>query len=141
MLGPILSFLKLGGGYILAAVIVFGAGWQVRSWKADAQIQAILTDQAEVEAKQAKQALADIAAATKTINDAAQRYSSVQSTLSFQIADLKKELQNEKPLSPDCVPSPGRVRVLGSAIDAANKAAAAGHEAGRAMPAAEKAGR
>lgn len=129
MVATILSFLKLGGGYILAAVIVFGAGWQVRAWKADAEVQAILADQAKTEANQAKQALADIEKATETINAAAKRYGSVQSTLSSEIADLKKELQNEKPLPVDCVPSPGRVRSLNAAIESANKASAAGQPA------------
>lgn len=125
---PSASQLKLGA-YLVAAVALFGAGWQIRTWKADAEIQAIFADQAKTEAKQAAVALQKIEQATTTINEAAKRYGAVQSTLSSEIADLKKELQNEPILAVDCKPSAGRVRVLNSAIDSANKASAAGQPA------------
>lgn len=114
---------------IVAVVAVFGAGWKVRGWQADAEISQIHLEQAKTEADQARQALATIEQATETINAAAKRYGAVQSNLSLEIADLKKELQNEKPLPVDCVPSAGRVRSLDAAINAANKASSTGQPA------------
>jgi hypothetical protein len=122
------------------AVAIFGAGWAVNGWRKDAQIAELKTERANTAATQAQGALDDLTAASKTINDAARRYGALQSDLGVKIDDLKKELQNEPPLPPDCRPGPGRVRMLNSAIDAANKAAA-GQPVGRAVPADTQAGR
>ena len=107
---------------LLLAAVLFGAGWTIKGWKDEAEIAGLKTEQANTAASQANAALADLTSATATINEAARRYGSVQSNLSAQIDDLKKELQNEKPLPVDCAPSAGRVRKLNSAIDASNKA-------------------
>ena len=107
---------------LLLAAVLFGAGWTIKGWKDEAEIAGLKTEQANTAASQAQAALTDLTTATTTINEAARRYSSVQSSLSAQIDDLKKELQNEKPLPVDCTPSAGRVRKLQSAIDASNKA-------------------
>ena len=109
---------------LAAVVLVFSAGWATASWRLEAKIAGIERDHANEAKQNAEKALSDIATATTTINEAAKRYGSVQSTLSSEIANLKKDLQNEKPLPVDCVPSAGRVRSLNAAIDAANKAAA-----------------
>ncbi len=114
-------------GIAIVGAIVFGTGWTVRGWKADAAINAMRAEHAEKETDRAQKALTNIEQAIETINAAAKRYGTVQSTLSAEIADLKKELQNEAPLPVDCVPSAGRVRGLNAAIDAANKASSAGH--------------
>lgn len=107
---------------LFLAAVLFGAGWTIKGWKDEAEIAGLKTEQANTAAAQANAALADLTSATATINEAARRYGSVQSNLSAQIDDLKKELQNEKPLPVDCAPSAGRVRKLQSAIDASNKA-------------------
>ena len=125
---PSLAVLKLAGVAALAAAL-FAAGWVTASWRLEAEIAGIERDHATKAKQEAENALANIAAATITINEAARRYGAVQSNLSSEIADLKKELRNEKPLPVDCVPSAGRVRSLDAAINAVNKASAAGQPA------------
>jgi len=108
---------------LLLAAVLFGAGWTIKGWKDEAEIAGLKTEQANTAAAQANAALTDLTTATTTINEAARRYGSVQSSLSAQIDDLKKELQNEKPLPDGCSPDGKRSSTLNKAIDATNAAA------------------
>ena len=110
-------FVGLGSG--------FASGWTANGWRIGQKLAEERQDRAEEIAKSAKKAVDDMSNTTKTIHEAAVSYASIQDNLSGQIALFRKEFKNaqKQPLPVGCKPDDSRVRYLGSAIDAANKAA------------------
>ena len=98
----------------------FVAGCIVTDWRLSASTA---EEKAEV-----VQANADhFADVSKQINESAKDYIGKSGELEKQIAELKKELAHAKknhPVPADCRPDSGRLRVLQSAVDAANRTAA-----------------
>ena len=98
----------------------FCCGWLVNGWRYE-KAQA-------VERSETVQARADhFRDAAVMVNTEAGQYLSNSKQLKSQIDSLKKELINEQsknPLQlPDCRPDPDRLRIIKSAVTAANTAA------------------
>jgi len=126
---------------LLALVlVVIGAaaggigGWTAQGWRKDAQIADLQRSQAQTAAGQYKAALDDLEAASKRINAAAAGARVDLSTVTGQLAAIRKDFQNAKPapLPDGCRPDPVRVRQLTAAAGAVDQAIA-GSVAGRAM--------
>lgn len=107
-------------GLIGLIVLAFGAGWQINGWRMQSAEQ---TRQIET-----VQAGADhLRNATEKVNEVAVEHVKNSYKLEEKIAELKRELSNEQsknPLRFDCRPDPERLRIIKSAVSAANRAAA-----------------
>lgn len=122
---------------VAAVVFVAGAitGATVQGWRKDATISGLKAEYSGQKAANASAVIADMERSASAIHEAATRYAGFETTLAGRIDVLRKELKNAKPLPVDCVPDVFRVQQLRSAVDAANKKAAARHASGPAMPA------
>lgn len=109
---------------ILLSIIAasFGAGWTANGWRKDRQISDMHATRSIEIADSANAALADIKAATAVINAAASSAKFINDDLNLQLALIRKDLKNAKPLPVDCRPDSVRVSNLGDTIDTANKA-------------------
>jgi hypothetical protein len=101
-----------------------GAGWTANGWLLNADIADLKTERATDRADQAQAALADLTVAAHNIRVAADGYTTDVATLGVKLDALRKDFKNAKPLPDNCRPDDFRVRHLGAAVDAANKAAA-----------------
>ncbi len=121
-----LSINRLGllAGAALAAAIGFGAGWEVNGWRKDAGAGAIQVAHEKDRADRAQAALNDLASAARSVRAAADGYTADSAALGVKLEQLRKGFKNAKPLPAGCRPDDFRVRHLGAAVDAANKAAA-----------------
>jgi hypothetical protein len=117
------------------ALLALGAagGWTAQGWRKDAQISDLQRDQADTNAGQYKAALDDFEAASKRINAAAAGAKVDLSAVNGQLAAIRKDFQNAKPLPIDCKPDAERVRRL-TATAAAVDQAIARSVAGSAVP-------
>ena len=108
----------------LAVVLGFGAGWVSNGWRLNGEISDIKAQQATDEATKAQTAVDDLVTASKTIKDAAESYTGIQTKLGSKIDKLREEFKNAPPppLPADCKPDATRMRKLTGAIDAANQA-------------------
>ncbi|WAW06078.1 hypothetical protein NB639_01355 [Oxalobacter formigenes] len=105
-------------GLILLAV-AFCAGWIINGWRLNASFQ-------EEKAKVVRANADHFADVSKMVNEEATTYKSNSNELSEKIVQLKKELSNAQkndPVSSDCRPDADRLRILKSAVTAANTAA------------------
>lgn len=105
-----------GIGLLIAS---FWSGWLINGWRYE-RAQA-------VEKAETVQARADhFRTATEKINVEANQYSGNSGQLKKKIDSLKKDLANAQknnPVSSDCRPDPDRLRIIKSAVTAANTAA------------------
>lgn len=108
----------------VGVAVAFGAGFAVQGWRLGAQIAELKASRANEIAAQSQAALNDLSDASKKINQAANDYASIETTLGKKMDQLRKDFKDAKPLPPDCRPDSVRVRNLDAAIDAANEAAA-----------------
>lgn len=111
---------------IVAAIVLagaFGAGWAVNGWRKDAEITDLKRENAVADAKQSQAALADLAAASRRIKDAADSANIDVSALGRKLDAISKEQKNVKPLPVDCRLDPIRLRNLAEAAAAVNQAA------------------
>lgn len=114
--------LLVGGIAIAGALASAGfVGWQVKGMQSDAEIANLQASYAREKAQQATEALASLKGDAEAIHKAATEYAAIETTLAPKIAALAKEIRSAKPLPPDCLPTPDRVRNLDAAIDAANQ--------------------
>jgi hypothetical protein len=127
---PQVKLVALGLG--LAALVAASAfaGWTVNGWRLGAELASEKADRAREKATQAAQTVTDIKRDADQIHEAATAFLKSQQALGPKFDALAKEMKNAQPLPPDCRPDAFRVRNLESAIDAANAAAAAGHQPG-----------
>jgi hypothetical protein len=111
---------------IAAALLSAGAasGYWLDSNIKGVEIADLKTKAAETRANGAESAVKDLTAAAGQIKTAADQYAGIQDTLGPQLAQIRKDMKNAKPLPADCRPDTFRVRNLDAAIDAANAAAA-----------------
>lgn len=109
---------------IVSAALAAGSAWQIQDWRLGAKIATLKKGQSDNAALQAQGALDDLAAAAKTINQAAAAARVDNTHLAAQLGAIRKELKNAKPLPADCKPDPERLRSLTAAVDATNQAAA-----------------
>lgn len=105
-----------------ALLVAFSMGWLFQGWRLNGEIANIRKEQATQIAKDANTALTDLKEATKGINDAAKGAQTEKITLANQIAALRKDIKNAKPLPVDCKPDDVRMRNLSGAVSATNKA-------------------
>lgn len=100
-------------------VVGFVAGWIANGWR--------LAADSTTEKLSAVQASADhFADVSRKVNETATEHVRNTDELNKQIAELKKELARAKknrPVPADCRPDPDRLRVLKSAVTAANTTA------------------
>lgn len=95
---------------LLAGLLAFGAGWQVRSWKADSDAVAQVRADASTARKQAANGDA-----------AATRHESTRATLQRQDAVLVREIERvvEKPVyRTECIDADG-LRIIAAALSGA----------------------
>lgn len=112
---------------LIALLIIsasFGAGWTANGWRKDRQISELHATRSIEIAVSANAALADIKSATAAINDAASSAKLINDDLNLQLALIRKDLKNAKPLPVDCRPDAVRVSNINDTIDTANKAIA-----------------
>ena len=96
----------------------FAAGWLVNSWRLSASFSEAKLAVVQVNADHFRNA-------TENVNESAKRYLQNAEPLKKQIAALKKELSDAKKnnlVPADCKPDADRLRVLQSAVAAANRA-------------------
>mgnify|MGYP002562513620 CR=1 FL=1 len=101
-------------------VIGFAAGWLVNGWRLSASI-------AEGKAEVVRANADHFRDATKKVNEKATEHVKKSEQLKAKINELQKELKNAQkthPLPVACRPDPERLRILKSAVAAANRAAA-----------------
>ena len=105
---------------IVCLIAGFVAGWIVNGWRLSSSYQA--------EKSEVVQSNADhFRGVTKKINVEANQYVKKTYELKDEIDSLKKELSHAKknhPVPADCRPDADRLRILKSAVSAANRAAA-----------------
>ncbi|WP_428852758.1 hypothetical protein [Imbroritus primus] len=115
-------------GYAAVAIAAgLFAGWAAWQWQANAyerQIATINEEQARADLSAAQQEIIGLRQDTANINQKATELLGIQSTLGGQIAAIRKDMKNAKPLPPDCRPDDFRVRKLSDAVAAAKQAAA-----------------
>lgn len=104
------------------AILSFSTGWLVQSWRLNEKIAELQATRSNEIAVQSQDALKDLKEASANINAAALGAKSDNTTLTNQIAALRKDIKNAKPLPPDCKPDDVRMRNLAGAISATNKA-------------------
>ncbi|TMS58542.1 hypothetical protein MW7_007405 [Imbroritus primus] len=115
-------------GYAAVAIAAgLFAGWAAWQWQANAyerQIARINEKQARADLSAAQQEISGLRQDTANINQKATELLGIQSTLGGQIAAIRKDMKNAKPLPADCRPDDFRVRKLSDAVAAAKQAAA-----------------
>ena len=109
---------------LIAAALSAGTAWQVQAWRADARIAVLQKDMSDNAATQARAALDDLSAAAANINIASAAAQADNKALAIQLAAIRKDLKNAKPLPADCKPDADRLRSLTRAVEASNAAAA-----------------
>jgi hypothetical protein len=107
------------------AACLFAAGWQVNGWRKDAEIAELTAVRAQADLKSANLALTDLVAAGATIREKADEFRGIQTTMHTELAAIRKDMKNAKPLPVDCRPDDFRMRKLSDAVDAAKQAASA----------------
>lgn len=103
----------------IIAVLAFGAGWMANGWRLTSTFQ-------KEKAKAVQEASDRYTEATQRLHDAAVEHVNMVTELEMKIDALKKDLANAKkkrPLPADCRPDDDRLRVLKSAVAAANATA------------------
>jgi len=120
-LAPYKLSLQIGAG-LIAAALVFGAGWTANGWRLNAELSDLKASHAQEQAAKATTALTTLKADAEAIHKAATEYAAIETTLAPKIAALTKELRNAPKLPAGCRPDDFRVRNLEAAIDAANQA-------------------
>lgn len=108
----------LAGGSLLMSAVAFGAGWQVRSWKADSDELAVIDD--AIERGKEKQQLADYQAG---------RYEDqrnvAQTAMLARDTEIRTIYRTQNVLVPaECEPPADALRVLDQAIASAGAQAA-----------------
>lgn len=109
---------------LIAAALSAGTAWQVQAWRADARVAVLQKGVSDNAATQARAALDDLTAAAANINKAAAAAQADNKALAVQLAAIRKDLKNAKPLPADCKPDADRLRSLTRAVEASNAAAA-----------------
>lgn len=107
----------LAGGSLLLSAVAFGAGWQVRTWKADSdQLEAV---EAGIQRGKEQQQLADYKAGRyEEHRDEAQAATVARDT------EIRTIYRTNRVLVPaECEPPAAALRVLDDAIDDASAAA------------------
>lgn len=110
---------------LIALLIIaasFGAGWTANGWRKDRQISDIYGKESMAIATSANAALSALESSIRVINAAAISAKTTNNDLSLQLALIRKDLKNAKPLPVDCRPDAVRVSNLNDTIDTANKA-------------------
>lgn len=123
MIPLIISPVRIAAAVAISCVIGFGTGWKVNGWRKGAEVATAKAERYKDRADQAQAALDDLTTAAAKIRTAADGYTSDVATLSTKLDALRKDFKNAKPLPVDCRPDDFRVRHMGAAVDAANKAA------------------
>jgi hypothetical protein len=129
-INPLHLLAAVAGALLFGLASGFGAGWTANGWRLDAKLADVKATDAGEKATQAAQTVTDIKRDADQIHEAATAFLKSQQALGPKFDALAKEMKNAQPLPPDCRPDAFRVRNLESAIDAANAAAAAGHQPG-----------
>lgn len=101
-------------GAAATVALSFGAGWQVRSWRCDAQVAAIERQLAAAVDSQ-RERLEQAAATAETIRDQADTRLSTDRT-------VIRETYREIPVPTDCALRPAAADRVREAIEAANRA-------------------
>lgn len=104
---------------LLLLVISFCTGWVINGWRLSAYQEAEKAEQIQSNADHFRDA-------TKMINGTSNQYVKESYILKKEIDTLKKELSNAKknnPVPADCRPDGNRLRILKTAVAAANAAA------------------
>ena len=109
-------------GWLVTVCLALGfmLGWIVNGWRLSADIEAYKAETVQANADHFR-------GVTKKINDEANQYVKKTYELKDEIDSLKKELAHAKknhPVPADCRPDSDRLRILKSAVAAANRAAA-----------------
>jgi len=104
------------------AILAFATGWLVQGWRLNEKIAELQATRSNEIATQSQDALKDLKEASANINAAALGAKSDNTTLTNQIAALRKDVKNAKPLPPDCKPDDVRMRNLAATISATNQA-------------------
>jgi hypothetical protein len=107
------------------AVLAFGMGWMVNGWRKDAELAELSAARAQADLTTANLALTDLRTAGKTIRQKADEFRGIQTTMHTELAAIRKDMKNAKPLPADCRPDDQRLRNLSDAVSAAKQAAAA----------------
>jgi len=111
---------------VLLSIIAasFGAGWTANGWRKDRQISEMYGKESMAIATSANAALSALESSIRVINTAAISAKATNNDLALQLALIRKDLKNAKPLPFDCRPDVVRVSNLNDTIDTANKAIA-----------------
>jgi hypothetical protein len=131
-------FLKslLGGiwGYVIAAALsaalAVGATWYIVGTSKDLTISNLKLAQSHSETVSVSASLAQLQSFIARMNIADKNYADTLDNIDKQFAGVKDALAHVKisvPLPPDCRPDIGRLRVLQSAVDKANRSATTAH--------------
>jgi hypothetical protein len=127
---------RLIGVGLIASVLAGGATFWLTSQGYKATISQMKADEAKAEAARSNAILAKYQAYAAQISAAAQTYVATQGALDTKIGDIQKGLKSviaKTPLPRGCKPTADRVRVLTTAVSAANSAA--GPSSGPTVPA------
>lgn len=122
---------------LLSAGLAAAASWYVTSLPYKAEIATMRAERAEQSAADAKAALSQFVRQADNITAAANRLTELERGFDGAFSTFSRDFQHyaqAAPLPPDCKPDAFRLRILSSAVAAANSAAT-GREVSGGLPA------